>query len=350
MVGRAARLAAGSTRGLVGAGAVEPSGRAAAATVGTAEVPRAIGCGTGGATQVARLAEARGCRAAEATEVRGWVGARGCRAAEAVEAEEWGGAGCWAERPERKEAWPPSAVARAAVVERSCASMVATRVSHSRWVLADSPRAAADAWSSVRAVAEWRRRRESWERRGSAKRLCSAVASSVAWRSATVIASSCADTRVRASPSSTSWRETFLSSACCSGLRLAQMDARCPRWGGGPVMAREACGSGTVGRKPGMRPVLEPVVARRSVGAMGERSKSGPGAEGGGEAILVVTVAEVPVLGLGDAMVDVVGEDMLLEARKGARGEKSRGGTTRTVKGGWLATCVVTRGVVAEVR
>ena len=115
-------------------------------------------------------------------------------------------------------------------------------------------------------------------------------------------------------------------------------------------MAWEARGSGTLGRKPEVRPVLEPVVARMSVGAMCERSKSRPGAEGGGEAILVVTVAEAPVLGLGDAMVDVVGEDMLLEARKGARGEISRGGATRTVKGGWLATCVVTRGAVADVR
>ena len=47
MVGRAARVT-GGTRDLVGAGAVEPSGRAAAATVGAAEAPRAIGCGTGG--------------------------------------------------------------------------------------------------------------------------------------------------------------------------------------------------------------------------------------------------------------------------------------------------------------
>ena len=85
------------------------------------------------------------------------------------------------------------------------------------------------------------------------------------------------------------------------------MNARCPRWGGGPsLMAREARGSGNVGRNPGVRPVLEPVVARRSVGAMGDRSKSGPGAEGGGEAILVVTLEEAPVLGLGDTVVDVV--------------------------------------------
>ena len=156
----------------------------------------------------------------------------------------------------------------------------------------------------------------------------------------------------RASPSATSSREIFSSSARCAGSRLAQMDARCPRWGGGPLlMAREARGSGTVGRNPGVRPVLEPVVARRSVAAMGERSRSGPGAREGGEAILVVTLAEAPVLGLEDAVVGVVGEDMLRETRKqGARGEKSRGGATRTVKGGWLATRVVTRGAVAEVR
>ena len=78
MVGRAAKVTAGGTRGLVAAGAVKPCGRAAAATVGTAEVPRARGCGTGRATKVARLAEAGGCRAAEATEVARWVRARGC--------------------------------------------------------------------------------------------------------------------------------------------------------------------------------------------------------------------------------------------------------------------------------
>ena len=48
MVCRVARVTAGGTRGLVAVGAVEPSGRAAAATVETVEAPRAIGCGTGG--------------------------------------------------------------------------------------------------------------------------------------------------------------------------------------------------------------------------------------------------------------------------------------------------------------
>ena len=113
--------------------------------------------------------------------------------------------------------------------------------------------------------------------------------------------------------------------------------------GWGPsLIAREASGSGTVGRKPGVRPVLEPVVARRSVGAMGERSKSVPGTEGRGEAVLVVI--------FGDEVAEVLGEDMRREARNGARGEKSRGGYTRSVKRGWLATCVVTRGAVAEIR
>ena len=84
MVGRAAKVTAGGNRGLVAAGAVEPSGSTAAATVGTAEVPRARGCGTGGATELARLAEAGGCQAAEATEVARWVGARGCCAAGAL--------------------------------------------------------------------------------------------------------------------------------------------------------------------------------------------------------------------------------------------------------------------------
>ena len=127
------------------------------------------------------------------------------------------------------------------------------------------------------------------------------------------------------------------------------MDARYTRWGGGPVTAREARGSGTVGRNPGVRPVLEPVEARKSAGAMDERFRSGPGAEGRGEAVPVVAWADVPVVVLGDAVVDEVVEDMLWEARRGARSEKARGGATRTVKGGWSATRVVTRGAGAEV-
>ena len=65
---------------------------------------------------------------------------------------------------------------------------------------------------------------------------------------------------------------------------------------------------------------------------------------------MVTLGAEVPVLGLGDDEAEVLEEDMLREARNGARGEKSRGGATRTVKGGWLATSVVTRRTAAEIR
>ena len=114
-------------------------------------------------------------------------------------------------------------------------------------------------------------------------------------------------------------------------------------------MAREARGIGTQGRNPGVWPVLEPVEARRSAGSMGERSRSGPGAEGEGEAILAVAYAEVPVVVLGEVVVDEYLEDMLWEARREARGEKERGGATRTVKGGGLATHVVARGAGSEV-
>ena len=110
-------------------------------------------------------------------------------------------------------------------------------------------------------------------------------------------------------------------------------------------------GNGAVGRNLGVRPVPEPLLARRSMGGIGVRSKSGPGAEGGGEAVLVVILgAEVLVVGLGDGVVEVLEEDMLREARNGAGGEKSRGGYTRSVKGGWLATSVATRGAVAGIR
>ena len=76
-----------------------------------------------------------------------------------------------------------------------------------------------------------------------------------------------------------------------------------------------------------------------SVDGSGERSRGGRGAEGDGEAVLVL------VLGA-----EVFEEDMLREARNGARGEKSRGGHIRSVKGGWLATSGVIRGMVAEIR
>ena len=59
MVGRAAEVTAGVTRGLIAAGAVEPSGSATAATVRTAEVPRARGCGTGGGDRTRKIGRNR---------------------------------------------------------------------------------------------------------------------------------------------------------------------------------------------------------------------------------------------------------------------------------------------------
>ena len=128
--------------------------------------------------------------------------------------------------------------------------------------------------------------------------------------------------------------------ACCAGFKLSQMGAKCPRWGGGPSLAVEkARGSGAAGRNPGVRPVPEPVLSRMSVSGTGERSRGGRVAEGNDEAVLLFFLGS-----------EEVEEDMPRETRNGARGEKSPGGHTRSVKGGWLATSVVTRGVVAEIR
>ena len=114
------------------------------------------------------------------------------------------------------------------------------------------------------------------------------------------------------------------------------MDARYPTWSGGPSLeVGKVRGSGAVGRNPGVQPVPEPVLDRMSVGGIGKRSKSGPGAEGGGEAVLeMILRAEVLVVGLGDGVAEVLEEDVLREARNGARGEKLRGGHTRSEKGG----------------
>ena len=81
-------------------------------------------------------------------------------------------------------------------------------------------------------------------------------------------------------------------------------------------MARgKVCGSGAAGRSPGVRSVLEPVLARKSGESVGEKSRSGRGAERAGEAV-------VPILG--GAVAEVVVEGMvLLEARRGARGERA---------------------------
>ena len=97
MACRAVIVSTGGARNPVGAGAVEPSERVTAATVGIVGVPLAVGCGAGGATKVARLAEDGG----------------------------------WAESPERKKARRRFSAARAAAVERSWASMAVTRAWHS---------------------------------------------------------------------------------------------------------------------------------------------------------------------------------------------------------------------------
>ena len=69
----------------------------------------------------------------------------------------------------------------------------------------------------------------------------------------------------------------------------------------------------------------------------------------------MVTLAEVPVLGLGDAVVNVVEEDMLREARRGGKGrEIARRGhtdgerrvisyTRRHSRGGCRATVIIYR-------
>ena len=60
MVGRAEKVTAGGTKSLVAAGAVGPSGRVAAGTVGTAEVPRTRGGGVGGGGQSRKIGRSQG--------------------------------------------------------------------------------------------------------------------------------------------------------------------------------------------------------------------------------------------------------------------------------------------------
>ena len=117
------------------------------------------------------------------------------------------------------------------------------------------------------------------------------------------------------------------------------MDARCSRWGGGPAMPRgKVLGNGAAGRSPGVRPVFEPVVALRSGEGVGEKSIRRGGAVWAEEAVVVFW---------GEEVAEVEGM-MLLEARRGARGEKARLGAVRTVKGRWPAICVVKQGAGVE--
>ena len=116
------------------------------------------------------------------------------------------------------------------------------------------------------------------------------------------------------------------------------------------MAAWKARGSGEAGRNPRVRPVPEPELARISVESAGEVSRGGREAEGDGRAA-TVSVGVGAVL-VGVLTVEVVREDMLREARKGARGQKWRGGYRGpAVNGGWLAVSVlVTRYVVAGIR
>ena len=99
-------------------------------------------------------------------------------------------------------------------------------------------------------------------------------------------------------------------------------------------------GSGAAGRSPGVRPVLEPVLALRSGEGVGEKSNRGSGAVWAGEAVVVIW---------GEEVAEVVVEGMvLLEARRGARGGKARRGAVRTVQGRWSAICVVTQAAGVE--
>ena len=136
-------------------------------------------------------------------------------------------------------------------------------------------------------------------------------------------------------------------------------------------------GRGELGRNPRVRPVPEPEMSRKAVDATGEVLRGGCVVEGDGGAAMVLSVdAEVGLLTFltevvaevdgGAAMVlsvdaeavlpaflvaEVVRENMLREARKGAGGEKSRGGHMEpAVKGCCSAMSVlVTRDVVAAI-
>ena len=79
------------------------------------------------------------------------------------------------------------------------------------------------------------------------------------------------------------------------------------------MAARKArVGSGESGRNPRVRPVPEPELARLSLVGTGEVPRDGRVADGDGEAVFLRVLAR-----------EVVGEGMLREARKEARGEKS---------------------------
>ena len=92
--------------------------------------------------------------------------------------------------------------------------------------------------------------------------------------------------------------------------------------GGPPVPALKARGGrGESGRNPQVRPVPEPDMSRIAVDVTGEVPRGGCVAERDGRAATVSVGVEAVLLGVLE--VEVVRKDMLREARKGARGEKS---------------------------
>ena len=90
------------------------------------------------------------------------------------------------------------------------------------------------------------------------------------------------------------------------------------------MAAWKARGSGEAGRNPRVQPVPESELSRISVDGTGELSRGGRKVEGDGRAATVSVGVGAAFLGV--LTVEVVRENMLREARKGARGEKSRGG------------------------
>ena len=109
-------------------------------------------------------------------------------------------------------------------------------------------------------------------------------------------------------------------------------------------------GSEEAGRNPRIRLVPEPEMSRIAVDGTGEVPRSGCVAEGDRRAATVFVGVEAVLLGV--LTVEMVWSDMLREARKGARGEKSRGGHMGSAANGGCSamSILVTRGVVAAIR
>ena len=354
MVGRAENVTA---EGLVAAGAVGPRGRIAARAVETAEVSRARGCGAVGATKAVRLAKA-GCRAVGATKVARLAKA-GCR----QKSRDWPKPGAAVQRGRQKLRGGPkpgaagqrgrAAVAGSVHITRMCrrCGCVGPPRWLRRWSVSGLPGRRGAPHTPVGSGSCPQSQRGWWRMCG----LGCAASSAGEGVAARVRRSSNRGhvgrryfsrvgrrrfSRLRSPPPHRGERPT-------SAWPVSQVPG-CPRrvlgdlgGGGGPsVAAWMARGSGAAGRNPRVRPVPEPELPRMSMEGTGEVSRGGREAEGDGEAALLSVVEA-----------EVVGEDMLREARKGAKGAKSRGGYMRpAVKGGWLAASVVTRGVVAGIR